>query len=89
MGGLNICIPKELAKDENANSRTATEPIVRAVSEQRRVKMDECAGEAMRIRNDLKSKMRKQVQEKTETRPRPCLRQNEASNGYCQGEGCL
>ena len=29
--------------------------------------MDEFAGEAMRIRNDLKSKMRKQVQEKTET----------------------
>ena len=26
IGGLNICIPKELAKDEYVNSHTATEP---------------------------------------------------------------
>ena len=38
MGGLNICIPKELAKDEYVNSRTATEPLIRAISEQRRQK---------------------------------------------------
>ncbi|MDA8002339.1 MAG: reverse transcriptase domain-containing protein, partial [Alphaproteobacteria bacterium] len=66
MGGLSICIPKELAKEEYVNSVTATEPLVRAVSEQRREAMDECANEMTKIRNNIKNKKKKHIQERTE-----------------------
>lgn len=67
MGGLNICAPKQLAKEEYANSHTATQPLVCAVSEQMRGVMVECTDEVMKIRNGLNSMKRKHVQDNTET----------------------
>ena len=67
MGGLNICIPQELAKEEYVNSCSATEPLVWAITEQRRKEMDKCTKEVRRIRSDFKNEKRKHAHEKSET----------------------
>ena len=67
MEGLNICIPQELAKEEYANSCSATEPLVRAIAEQRRGEIEKCTEEVRRIRSDLKNEKRKHAHEKSET----------------------
>ena len=59
-----ICNPKELAQEEYRNLRSATGPLTRAISEQKRRWMHECSAEAANIRNDLKAQKRKHQKEK-------------------------
>ena len=66
MGGLDLCNPKDLAQEENRNSCSATGPLVRAISEQKRGRMHECSAEAANIRKDLKAQNRKHQKEKVD-----------------------
>ena len=55
-----------LAKEENENSHSITEPLLQAIMQQKRDGMDECTADTMKIRQDLKVQKRKQTQEKLE-----------------------
>jgi len=66
MGGVDLYNPKELAQEEYRNSRSATGPLVRAISEQKRGRMHEHLAEAANIRNDLKVQKRKHQKERAD-----------------------
>ena len=66
MGGLDLRNPKDIAQEENRNSCSATGPLVRAISEQKRGRMHECSAKAANIRKDLKAQKRKHQEEKVD-----------------------
>ena len=61
-----VLTPKELAQEEYRNSRSATGPLVQAISEQKRGQMHEHLAEAANIRNDLKVQKRKHQKERAD-----------------------
>ena len=78
-----------LAKEENENSHSITEPLLQAIMQQKRDGMDECTADTMKIRQDLKVQKRKANTREIGRSPQRGYNQHEISHGSRYGEGSI